>query len=358
MTEEEKIYLNALNLAFSPYIEGVFKILSQIPSPKEAFFVSKEKLLSLNFKKETLLKFLQKREKIHPEKEWKKLERMKIRLITKEDKEYPPLLKKIQKPPLALYLKGKILSQDKKFLACVGTRWPSDYGKRVALELVGELSYYFSIVSGMARGIDSFCHKAALLRNNFTVAVLGNGLDITFPPENKKLKKEIEEKGTIISEFPLSTPPFQFNFPWRNRIIAGMSEGVLVIEAKEKSGALLTANIALEEGRDVFSVPGPIFSKTSKGTNKLIKEGAFLVERVSDVLIRFNLEEGMKKEKEIELRDENEKQIFKILKEKEASLEEISKKTGLEISEVTSKLILMEIEGKVKKIGEKYYLNF
>ena len=273
MDEKQKKFLNALNIALSPNPEAVIKILSLIPSPEEAFKINQGQLLKLGFRTQTISNFLNRREKIDIEKEWKKIEKQNIRLITKDEPEYPRLLKEIAKPPVALYIKGKLLPNE-QYLASVGTRWPSDYGKIVTNNLIGELSQSLTIVSGMARGIDSLSHKAAIERERRTVAVLGTGLDIIFPPENKNLSQKIEKNGALISEFPLGTPPLQYNFPLRNRIIAGMSLATLVIEGKKTSGSLITANIALEEGREVFAVPGPIFSKTSEGPNNLIKEGA------------------------------------------------------------------------------------
>ena len=356
MNETQKKYLNVLNIAFSSNPEAVIKILSFSPLPEEALKLNKENLEKLGFRQKTILNFLEKRNEIDTEKEWKRLEKEKIRMITKNEKEYPKLLKEIAKPPACIYIKGNLLPNEKYF-ASVGTRWPSDYGKMVIGELIGDVSQNFTVVSGMARGIDSLSHKETIKRGKRTIAVVGTGLDTVFPPENKNLEKEIEIHGAIISEFPLGIPPLQYNFPLRNRIIAGMSVGVLITEGKTRSGALITANSALEEGREVFAVPGPIFSKTSEGPNNLIKQGAHPVTSTSDILAAFNLEKAMKEEKEIKGETEEENIIIEFLKESPSSIEEIIKETKLEAGKINSTLILMEIQNKIKRSGNQYMIG-
>jgi len=356
MEELQKKYLNALNLAFSPNPETIIKILGKISLPEKAFKIGESELRSFGFENKTILNFIKRRNKIDIEKEWQKLKKENIRLITKDEEEYPPLLKEIAKPPIALYIKGKLLP-DETYFAVVGTRCPSDYGKMVVQSLVGDIAENFTVVSGMARGIDSLVHKACLLRQKRTVAVVGTGLDIIFPPENKKLAEEIENNGAIISEFPLGTPGTPYNFPLRNRIIAGMAVGTLVIEGKKTSGSLITANSALEENREVFAVPGSIFSKVSEGPNLLIKEGAHPVTEANDVLAVFNLEKAMEKEKEIKGETEEENKILEFLKENALSADEIIKKTKLDPGKINSALILMEIQGKIKRSGTTYVVN-
>ncbi len=336
MKIEEKIYLNALNLAFSPNIEKVWRILKKIPSPKKAF-------LSLKLK-------------IDPEKEWKRLKKEKIKFITKDEKEYPPLLREIPNPPLGIYIKGEI-KKDEKYLAVVGSRKASNYGKMALEEILPTLLDDFVVVSGFAKGIDALSHKISLSFKKRTIAVLGAGLDIIYPKEHKKLFKEIEENGALISEYPLGTKPYSFNFPLRNRIIAGISLGVLVVEAKEKSGSLITANFALDFGREVFAIPGSIFSQNTKGVHKLIKEGAKLVEKGEDILEAFDIKKAIIKEKEIKPKNEEEKKILDLLKESPLTFDEILAKTEIEVSKLNSTLLLMEIEKKIKKSGNLYKIN-
>lgn len=207
------------------------------------------------------------------------MQKNNIEIISIEDKEYPQLLKEIYDPPICLYVKGNKQILNKRALAIIGCREASNYGLKVAQEFAFNISKQnINIVSGLARGIDSASHLGAVNANQKTVAVLGNGLDIIYPKENIKLAQSIlDSSGAIISEYPLGTEPKKENFPARNRIISGMSKGVLVVEAKEKSGTLITVDFALEQGKDVFVVPGNINSINSVGTNDLIKQGAKLV---------------------------------------------------------------------------------
>jgi len=214
-----------------------------------------------------------------------RIDEMEFDLIGLTDPRYPVLLKMIPDPPPYLYLKGGLRPEDHRAIAIVGARRASGYGRAVTQQLSRELSTRgFTIVSGMARGIDAWAHQAALEVAGRTVAVLGCGLDILYPPEHHELRESIGRLGAVVSEFPLGTPPDPGNFPKRNRVISGLSLGVVVVEAAEQSGSLITARLALDQGRDVFAVPGPIGTKTSIGTHALIKQGAKLVDRVEDIL--------------------------------------------------------------------------
>lgn len=209
-----------------------------------------------------------------------------IHVIKVEDRQYPELLRKIYDPPKCLYVIGNIEILNNPSIAIVGSRVASEYGKKAAKYFAYNLAKEgFNIVSGLARGIDSFSHIGALDAYGKTVAVIGCGLDIIYPKENKVLEEKIiKNGGTIISEYPLGTPPRKNHFPARNRIISGLSQGVIVIEAKEKSGSLITADFAIEQGREVFAVPGNINSINSIGTNYLIRDGAILINNYKDVL--------------------------------------------------------------------------
>lgn len=212
-----------------------------------------------------------------------------IDIISIQDEEYPEILKNIYDPPLYLYIRGnkKILKENS--IAIVGCRECTQYGKKVAWELAYNIAKQnINIVSGLAKGIDGVAHKSAVVANGRTIAVLGNGLDIIYPSENIMLATEIlKSGGAIISEYPLGERPQKQNFPERNRIVSGISKGIIVVEAKEKSGALITADFALEQGRDVFAVPGNINQETSIGTNKLIKQGANLITSYKDILEEY-----------------------------------------------------------------------
>src|SRR4030042_4926047 len=213
------------------------------------------------------------------------LEQQNIGKITLQDKNYPAILKEISDPPQELYIKGEIINQDKVAVAVVGTRMGSQYGKQIAFDIVGKLAKLgITIVSGLARGIDTFAHQSALENGGRTIAVLGSRLDKNsfFPPQNYSLSEKIAQNGAVISEYPIGTPGTQFTFPPRNRIISGLSLGVIVIEAPEQRGALITAGLALEQNREVFAIPGNIYEKNSRGTNQLIKMGAKLVIDIED----------------------------------------------------------------------------
>lgn len=215
-----------------------------------------------------------------------------IKKITLQDKTYPAILKEIHDPPKELYIKGNIIPQDKIAIAVVGTRKCTQHGKQVALDIAGELAKLgITIVSGLAEGIDTFAHQAALENNGRTIAVLGTGIDkkSLYPKSNYILSEKIAKNGAVISEYPPETKGTKFNFPKRNRIVSGLSLGVVVIEAPEKSGALITASLALEQNREVFAVPGSIYEENYQGTNKLIQMGAKLVNNIEDILEELNL---------------------------------------------------------------------
>lgn len=231
---------------------------------------------------------LQCRATLDLEKELADLRERKIQVLTLEDAAYPVNLLQIYDPPPVLYVKGALAPEDAKAVAVVGSRRATPYGKAIADQLAYDLAQAgITVVSGLARGVDTCGHRGALRCGGRTLAVLGCGADVVYPRENRELFEEIAAKGAIISEFPLGTPPEATNFPVRNRIISGLSLGILVVEAAEDGGALITADFALEQGRDVFAVPGAITNRYSRGTNRLIKEGAKLVEGVADILEEY-----------------------------------------------------------------------
>jgi len=291
-----------------------------------------------------------------------------MKTISLGDKNYPKLLKEVKDPPKALYYKGEILPSpphqnfgvgaSESCFAIVGTRRCSSYGKQVALEIAGDLAEAgLTIVSGLAPGIDTFSHQAAVERGKRTIAVLGTGLDekSIYPKSNIKLARKIlETGGALISEYPPGTPGAQFTFPQRNRIISGLSLGVLVVEAKERSGALITAEWAKKQGRKIFAIPGPIHSSNSRGPHKLIKEGAKLVENANDILEELNLprKAGIK---ETIGETKEEQLILDALKEGALDIDKIIEKTSLPAAVVASALANLEIKGKVRNLGTNIY---
>ena len=295
----------------------------------------------------------------------------KIKIVKLEDKEYPLLLKKIANPPKILYIKGELLKKEKCF-AIVGTRRSSNYGKEIAFSIAKDLSEAgLTIVSGMARGIDTFAHKGALegegpARNashsdagGRTIAVLGTGIDekSLYPKENLKLARKIlENKGCLVSEYPPGSPGLKQNFPERNRIISGLSLGVLIVEAKFGSGALITANWAKIQGKKIFALPGSIHFPNSQGCHFLIKQGAKLAENANDILKEFNLPCLTSGVKQVKGKTLEEQLILEVLKQENLHIDKIIEKTKLSPQVVSSILTLMEIENKVKNLGGNVYI--
>jgi DNA processing protein len=286
-----------------------------------------------------------------------------IKSISIEDKNYPELLKKIPGAPGVLYFKGILPNSEDYCFAIVGTRRCSSYGQQIALKISGELADAgLTIVSGLAPGIDTFSHRAVVEKKKRTIAILGTGLDekSLYPQTNLDLsKKIIANGGCLISELPPGTRGSKFTFPKRNRIISGLSLGVLVIEAKEKSGSLITANYAISQGKNLFAVPGPIFSLNSKGPNQLIKNGAKLVEGPEDVISGLGLvglfSLKQKSKKDIETENKEEWLVFGTLKEEPLHIDKIIEKTNLSASVVATTLALMEISGKIRSLGGNIY---
>ena len=280
-----------------------------------------------------------------------------IKKISISDKEYPKLLREIKDPPKVLYLKGEI-SPNEQCFAIVGTRRCSSYGKQVALEMAGDLAETgLTIISGLAPGIDTFSHLAAVEREKRTIAVLGTGLDekSIYPQTNLKLARKIlETGGCLISEYPPGTPGSKFTFPQRNRIISGLSLGVLVVEAKQKSGALITAEWAKKQKRLVFAVPGPIHSSNSKGCHYLIKNGAKLVENANDILEELNLPKT-RRPAGVVGETEEENLILNVLKEEALYIDKIIEKTKISAAKVASTLAVLEIKGKIRNLGGNIY---
>lgn len=286
---------------------------------------------------------------------------MDAKKITINDKEYPAALKEIHNPPKELYIKGEITNRDKMAIAVVGTRKYSQYGKQVCLDIAGKLAKLgITVVSGLARGIDTFAHQAALDAGGRTIAVLGSGMDRkNFAPYcNYDLGEKIAENGALISEYPEGTPGAIYTFPERNRIVSGLSLGVIVIEAPEESGALITANLALEQNREVFAVPGNIYEENSKGVNQLIKMGAKLVNCIEDVLEELNLSHLLENTEKKKIKPENktEEIILSILSLQPMHIDEIIKLSNLPTSAVNSTLTILELKDAVRNLGKNNYI--
>jgi len=291
--------------------------------------------------------------------EMNNLDKAGIKVYTHHDDDYPARLREIYDYPPVIYLKGELTLQDEWCIAVVGTRSATVYGKQVAQEIVEDLvRNKITVISGLARGIDTIAHRAALEAGGRTAAVCACGLDSVYPAENAALARGIAANGALISEYPLGAKPRPDNFPRRNRIMSGMSLGVLVIEADESSGAVITAHMALEQNREVFAVPGSILSPKSRGTNTLIQEGAKLVRNCSDILEELNLTANVQQleMKELVPTTDTENQLLKQLSSEPVHIDEVCRSSGLPIATVSSSLAIMELKGLVKQVSTMNYV--
>lgn len=293
--------------------------------------------------------------------------RSNIKLVCISDKEYPENLKRIFDAPVLLYYKGKLSDSDKYSLSIVGTRTPTEYGKYNCEKFTEELSgLNIPIVSGFARGVDTIVHRTCVKRSKLNYAVFGCGADVIYPYENKKLYSDIAECGAVISEFPLGAKPDKVNFPRRNRIISGISIGTIVVESGIKGGALLTAEIAIDQDREVFAFPGNISSKQSEGTNELIKRGqAKLITNIEDILNELELKlkpvlktrySGKTEDLTLNL-SESENKIYSVLDYEPVHIDRINEMTDLTISDCLVNLLTLEFKSLVRQVPGKYFLR-
>ena len=282
-----------------------------------------------------------------------------IQVLTWMDEAYPQRLKEIEQPPPVLYLRGELLPEDTWAVAVVGTRRVTPYGRQVTEEIASFLAANgITVVSGLARGVDSLAHSAALKAGGRTLAVLGSGVDRIYPPENRALANQILERGAALSDYAPGTPPEASNFPPRNRIISGLSMGVVVVEAGKTSGALITAEFAAEQGREIFAVPGNILAPQSKGTNKLIQQGALPFLSASDITQALNLARvGQHKAARKALpADDVEAKLLDTMGEEPLHVDEIRNQTNLPVEKVSATLVMMELKGMVRQVGNMQYV--
>ena len=289
-----------------------------------------------------------------------RVQQLGLQVLPMDDPQYPAPLKEIESPPLVLYLSGQLVPQDEWAAAIVGTRRATPYGKAVTAELAGGLAASgVTVVSGLARGIDGIAHQAALEAGGRTLAVLGSGLDHIYPPEHRNLAHSIASNGAVLSDYPLGTSPEGGNFPARNRIIAGLSLAVIVVEAGESSGALITADFAAEQGRDVFAVPGRIYDRASRGTNRLIAAGAFPVTTVDDILEVLNLESvtaAAPREPSLP-KDATERKVLEALSGDPVHIDELRERCEIPIAELTACLSMLELRGQARQVGGMHYVR-
>lgn len=290
----------------------------------------------------------------------RKLEINEIKSISYYEDDYPKKLKNYDDAPFTLFYKGNILPLNQGYnISIVGSRKYSNYGKDVTKIICKDLcANNINIISGMAKGIDTFAHESCLENKGYTCAVLGSGLDIVYPKENTKVFNELVRKGCVISEFLPGTQPYAHNFPLRNRIISAFSDIIIVIEAGEKSGSLITANLALEQGKDVMAVPGSIFSYESKGTNKLIKDGAFPLTCSDDIFNLMGIE--MKNQKNtdvISLNNETNKEIYSVINDSPLHINDIIKITNIDIKQLYGVLFELQIKNQILCLAGNYYVR-
>ena len=295
-----------------------------------------------------------------PEAELENARRHGARLITYGDPSYPGILREIHDPPMILYAKGRISGLQSLLIGVVGSRNATHYGLKAA-EMIGMglARRGVGVVSGLARGIDSAAHRGCLRGGGLTVGVLGTGIDIVYPAENRPLFSRLAKEGVLLSEFPVGTPPDPQNFPRRNRIISGLSRGVLVVEATLKSGSLITASLALEQGRDVYAVPGSIDSFKSTGTHCLIKQGAKLVENAEDILDELGFHGGRSPAgppDALPAMDPDEQTIHQAIGNYPAHIDEIVRRARMDVGRVSAILTRMELKGKVRQLPGKMFV--
>lgn len=339
-----------------------FKLLeSSFDSIQSAWSASESELRAAGLDARTIRAIVNGRQSVDPDAELEALERSGVRAITWHDADYPPRLKHIYDLPPLLYVKGDLRPDDERSIAVVGTRKPSPYGVQVAEKMVRDIADAgVAVVSGLARGVDGIAHNAALNAGGRTIAVLGSGVDVIYPREHQRLAARIAENGALVSEHPLGTRPDARNFPRRNRIMSGMTLGTLVIEAGEGSGALITAGQALEENREVFAVPGNIFSPSSAGVNRLIRKSeAKLVTNCKDVLEELNLTAVSRQIQMAALfpEDETEAELLRYITYDPVHIDDVCRSSGKETAHVSSTLAMMELKGLVKQVGGMNYIR-
>jgi DNA processing protein len=357
---DEKRYWLAFHLVQHIGTVRIQQLVNHFGSLSTAWHASADDLQAAGLSDQPLQNLLKARNKLDLDEEWRKIERAGAEIITALDEDYPENLRSITDAPPVLYVKGTLLPTDVRALAVVGTRRATRYGIDVAHRLSHWLaSHGTTIISGLAQGVDSAAHQGALSAGGRTIAVMGTGIDSIYPRVNASLAEEIIENGAIITEFPIGTPPSGVNFPRRNRIISGLALGVLVAEAPENSGALITAEVALEQGREVFAVPSSIFNSMGTGCNRLIQDGARLVIRASEILdeldMAYNKHEVRVNTRQVAPENEKERKILAYLESEASHIDDIIRETGLSSADVTSTLTILELKGLAQMVGHMQY---
>lgn len=356
---DERVFWVGLNLVKGIGAVRFETLIAHFGSPQAAWEAPAQQLKNIGLPTQVVDALLNIRSSVNLEQIWADIQEKGINLITLLDETYPARLKQIDQPPPVLYALGELTPKDEWAVAIVGTRRFTHYGRQAAEEIAAFLAQNgVTVVSGLARGVDSIAHRAALDAGGRTIAVLGSGVDQIYPAENRGLAAEMASRGAVLSDYALGTPPEAGNFPPRNRIIAGLSIAVIVVEAGERSGARITANFAVEQGREVFAVPGNIFSPQSKGTNQLIREGAHPLLAPEDLLEVLNLSMVTEHQKARIVLPANavEAAIFEVLGHEPVHVDQIGQQAKLPIEQISATLTLMELKGMVRQVGGMRYV--
>jgi len=341
------------------------KLLDRFGEPAEVFQATLTDLVQVEGLRKKVAQSIARREfSQDPLNVLRDVEKYGARIVTFSDPTYPEPLREIHDPPMVLYAKGLPLPSKPTFVAIVGSRNSTPYGVKTAENLAQGLARRgLGVVSGLARGIDSAAHWGCIEGRGFSVGVLGTGIDAVYPPSNQKLFETMVERGAVITEFPLKTPPEPKNFPIRNRLISGLSRGVIVVEATMKSGSLITASVALEQGREVFAVPGSVHSFKSTGCHFLIKQGAKLVENADDVLDEFGLNYNYAAKRDsytepaLPPLEDNEKKVYDLIGDYPVHIDEIVREGNLEPGAASAVLMRMELKGIVRQLPGKLFVR-
>lgn len=338
-----------------------YEIRSKFSSAVELYNIEEMGLKKIGLLPKECKYILESKKSWEVDKQYFLLQHQNVHFVTRFDKDYPGKLKEIAAPPYSLYVKGKLPSEERLSVAIVGARECSPYGERMAYQFSEALAYEgIQIISGMARGIDGVSQKGAIQAGGKTYAVLGCGVDVCYPREHQRLYKEIQESGGIISERPLGVNPLAQYFPARNRIISGLADVVIVIEAKERSGSLITADMALEQGKDVYALPGPASSSLSRGCHALIKQGAGILlspkELLEDLGFMYKNKQRNFEENKISL-ESQENMVYSCLDFEPQNLGQLSATTNLEIPTLLNVLMDLELKGYIQQVSKNYYVK-
>lgn len=356
--DEEKLYWIGLNLVRGIGAVRFRHLLEYFGDAKTAWQASDSHLRASGLSEKITQNLIQLRTGVDLHLIEAQLNKLDVTVLTWDDPTYPHRLQEIDQPPPVLYVRGKLVEADEWAVAIVGTRRVTNYGKQVTEQLARALAQSgITVVSGLARGTDSIAHQTALNAGGRTIAVLGSGVDNLYPPENRRLAEDMMQRGAVISDYALGTQPEAANFPPRNRIISGLAMAVVVIEASQQSGALITADFAAEQGREVFAVPGSIYAPQSHGTNRLIQQGARPMLNPQDVLEVLNLNRVTQHREARAILPTNdlEARLLTLIRDEALHVDEISVQTQLPVKDITAALTMMELKGMVRQMGGMHY---